>query len=95
MKNIITLTLFSSLLLGCSSLPSYHEMSCTDLKEKEKSLQSDYKADVAGSIISGIADIVEDTTESTVDSIASDLELNATKKELREVQSIIHQKRCK
>jgi hypothetical protein len=70
-------------------------MSCSDLQKKEKSLQRDLKIDTAGSVISGIADIIEDTTESTVDSIVANQELNETKSELRVVQSVISKKRCK
>ncbi len=95
MKNIATVVLASTLIVGCSSLPSYHEMSCSDLVKKEKSLQRDLKFDTAGSVLAGIVDIAEDTTESTVDSISADVDLNATKNKLRQVQAVISKKRCK
>ena len=94
----MALTVLSSFLLGCSSmpsLPSYHEMSCVELKEKEKSLQSDYKFNTAGSILDDIVDAVDDTAKSTADATQSEVELEATKRDLREVQGVLHQKRCK
>jgi uncharacterized protein YcfL len=95
MKNIATVVLASTLIVGCSSLPSYHEMSCSDLVKKEKSLQKDLKFNRADSVLAGIVDIAKDTTESTVDSISADVDLKATKDEIREVQAVIAKKRCK
>ncbi|MCF6188996.1 MAG: hypothetical protein L3J51_00790 [Cocleimonas sp.] len=70
-------------------------MSCNDLKKKEKSLQSDYKFGTADSVLSAIVDLAEDTAESTADATSADVELNHTKRELRTIQGVIHQKRCK
>jgi len=42
-----------------------------------------------------IKNIVEDTTESTVDVIASEMDLQNTKRDLRIVQSEIKKRRCK
>ena len=95
MKNLILLSLLTSALLGCSSMPSNHEMSCKDLLKKEKSLQSDYKTDTAGSILSSMVNLFEDTNESKADENSAEIELNNTKSELRSVQSVIHKKKCK
>jgi uncharacterized protein YcfL len=95
MKNITIIALASTLIVGCSSLPSYHEMSCSDLVNKEKSLQRDLKFNSVDSALSGVIDAIEDTTKSTVDSISADVDLKATKDEIRQVQTVIAKKRCK
>jgi len=95
MKNLITSITLLTLLSACSSLPSYHEMSCSDLQKQEKSLQEDLKFNTVDSILSGVTDIIKDTTESTVDSLVADQQLSETKSELREVQSVISKKHCK
>jgi uncharacterized protein YcfL len=95
MKKTIASTLVLLLVSGCASLPSYQEMSCKDLIKKEKSLQVDHTINSIGSIAADIANIAEDTTESTVDVIVSEMDLQNTKRDLRIVQSQINKRRCK
>ncbi len=95
MKNILSFSLLTSLLFGCSTLPSYHEMICKRLIEKEILLQSNYKVNISGSILNSIADVFEDSNESKVDAHSADVELNNTKNELRSIQSVIYQKKSR
>ncbi len=84
-----------TLLSACTSLPSYHEMSCNDLIKKEKSLQQDYALNNISSLLSDIVDIADDTEKSTADANAANLALESNKRELRNIQSVIYQKQCK
>ena len=95
MKIIIASTLSLLLISGCSSLPSYQEMSCKDLINKEKSLQKFYGINSIGSIAADIADVIDDTTRSKVEAISAEQDLQKNKREIREVQSEIYKRRCK
>jgi uncharacterized protein YcfL len=95
MKIIFASTLTLLLISGCSSLPSYQEMSCKDLINKEKSLQKSYALNNIGSIAADIADVIDDTTRSKVEAISAEQDLQRNKQEIREVQLEIKNRRCK
>lgn len=94
-KSTVVLSL-SLLFLACSNkAPSYSGMGCSALIEKEKSLRGDLKLDAVSSIADAIIDVKEDTVYSAVDSMASDVNLDATQEELDKVKRLIEKKGCR
>jgi hypothetical protein len=90
----LTVSLFFTACSDKPMMPSYYKMSCSALSEKEKSLQEDMKLDSVSYVVDGIADAVDDTAHTAADAASSNIQLQATKRELRDIQRVIYEKGC-
>jgi hypothetical protein len=98
-SNILVLLSAIVLSCGCSQkqdLVSLYDMECSQLLAQEVKAQEKYKSIDKTGIVDLIGDIISNSpVRASSTPSQSEIDANEAKQELREIQSVIHSKKCR